>query len=221
MLFMGTACQVAGLKLFLGRQEENLLTCDILCHGAPSPMVFEKFIEFLRTKGELTDFKFRDKSLGWKGYHVSAVIDGEYVHDKLWLQSFNNLFSHNMINRLSCGSCRFTNYDRPGDITIGDFWGIKKSHREFMDGLGVSLVMTNTEAGEKAFRSLSVESIIETKKADTIQNSLLKPSSISGMRLQTFQTLNKSGYEVAMKRYGEANIKGFLKNRLRKIATKR
>ena len=220
VLFMGTACQVAGLKQYLGKEEENLLTCDILCHGAPSPMVFERFIEFLRTKGELTDFKFRDKSLGWKGYHVSAVINGEFIKDKLWLQSFNNLFSHNMINRLSCGSCQYTNYDRPGDITIGDFWGIENSHKDFMDGLGVSLVMTNTENGEKAFKSLNVESI-QTIQTETIQNSLLRPSSISGMRLQAFQTLNRSGYESAMKRYGEVSIKGLLKNGIRKAITKR
>ena len=221
VLFVGTACQVAGLKLFLGNEDGNLLTCDILCHGAPSPMVFERFIEFLRSKGKLTDFKFRDKSLGWKGYRVSAVIDGALVKDKLWLQSFNNLFSHNRINRLSCGSCQYTNYDRPGDITIGDFWGIENSHKEFMDALGVSLVMTNTEAGEKTVRDLDLASVLETGKAATVQNSLRKPSGISGMRLQTFQTLHKRGYERTMKRYAEANAKGFLKNGFRKIITKR
>lgn len=219
VLFMGTACQVAGLKLFLGRQDKNLLTCDILCHGAPSPMVLEKFIEYLRAKGELTDFKFRDKSLGWKGYHVSAVINGEYVRDKLWLQSFNNLFSHSIINRLSCGTCKYTNYDRPGDITIGDFWGIENSHKEFMDSLGVSLVMTNTENGEKVFKSLNVESI-QTIQSETTQNSLSKPANISGMRLQAFQILNKLGYEPAMKRFGEVNIRGYLKNEVRKIINK-
>lgn len=220
VLFMGTACQVAGLNLYLGKRDENLLTCDILCHGAPSPLMFEKFIEFLRTKGELTDFKFRDKSLGWKGYHVSAVINGEYVKDKLWLQSFNNLFSHNMINRLSCGSCQYSNYERPGDITIGDFWGIENSHKDFMDGLGVSLVMINSENGEKAFRSLKVESI-QTIQSETIQNSLLRPSSISGLRLQTFQTVHTKGYKVTMKRYGEVNLKGSIKDVIRKRITKR
>lgn len=220
VLFMGTACQVAGLKRFLGRQDENLVTCDILCHGAPSPMVFEKFIEFLKAKGELTDFKFRDKSLGWRGYHVSAVIDGKFVHDKLWLQSFNNLFSHNMINRLSCGSCQYTNYDRPGDITIGDFWGIRNSHKEFTDGLGVSLVITNNETGDTLLRNLSLQSVKEVEKLETEQNSLIKPSNTSPMRLQVFQTLRIKGIEYVIKQFGEVNTKGYVKNVLRKALTK-
>ncbi len=220
VLFVGTACQVVGLKLFLGRQDENLLTCDILCHGAPSPMVFERFIEYLKTKGELTDFKFRDKRLGWKGYHVSAVINGEYIKDKLWLQSFNNLFSHNMINRLSCGSCQYTNYDRPGDITIGDFWGIENSHKDFLDELGISLVITNNERGNKLLKTLSLQRITEVEKDETKQNSLIKPSNISSKRFQVFQTLRTRGIEHVIRQYGETNTKGYIKNVLRKVLTK-
>lgn len=220
VLFMGTACQVAGLKLFLGRQDENLLMCDILCHGAPSPMVFERFIEYLKSKGKLTDFKFRDKSLGWKGYNVSAVINGEYIKGKLWLQAFNNLFSHNMINRLSCGSCQYANYDRPGDITIGDFWGIENSQKEFLDGLGISLVITNNETGDRLLKNLSLQRITEVEKEETNQNSLIKASSISSKRLQVFQSLRTRGIEYVIKKYGETNTKGYIKNVFRKVLTK-
>lgn len=221
VLFVGTGCQVKGLYDFLGSPPKNLITCDIVCHGAPSPMVFEKFIDFLKTKGELIDFKFRDKSLGWKGYHVSAIINGHKITDKLWLQSFNNLFSHNMINRLSCGSCIYTSYDRPGDITIGDFWGLENSHKEFVDSLGVSLVITNTKLGLEFFRSLQFENVMEVEKKDTVQNSLTKPSSISSKRLQAYQILRKDGYEALIKQYGEVNAKGMMKNGIRKVVTRR
>ena len=183
-------------------------------------MVFEKFIEFLKTKGELTDFKFRDKRLGWKGYHVSAVINGKFIKDKLWLQSFNNLFSHNMINRLSCGLCQYTNYDKLGDITIGDFWGIENTHKEYRDKLGVSLVMSNNETGDKLIKNLPLPNIIEVKRIDTIQNSLIKPSGISPKRLQVFQTLRVSGIKLVIRRYGETNAKGYIKNVFRKALTK-
>ncbi len=221
VLFMGTACQVQGIKSYLEGEPDNLYTCDILCHGAPSPMVFEQFVQMLKSKGELTDFRFRDKRLGWKGYHVSAQIGGKAFKDKLWLQSFNNLFSHNMINRLSCGSCPYTNYDRPGDLTIGDFWGIENSYREFMDGLGVSLVLTNTEKGENLFKALDAGSIREVRKSETEQNSLLHSAPISSKRMQVFQTLNRSGYDSAMKRFGEVNAKGYLKNVIRKCINRR
>lgn len=220
LLFVGTPCQVGGLKLYIGKAHNNLLTCDIVCHGVPSPLAFEKFVDYLRTRGELTEFNFRDKRFGWKGYHVSAVIDGKSVKDKLWLQAFNNLFSHNMINRLSCGSCPYTNYNRPGDITIGDFWGIEKSRKEFMDSLGVSLVITNTVKGDQVFNSMGIEKQIEVRKVETEQHSLLGPASISMRRLQVFQTLRTRGMEAVIKEYGEANAKGYCKNIVRKMITK-
>ena len=221
VLFMGTACQVAGLHRYLGAENERLLTCDILCHGAPSPMVFEAFIRYLKTKGDLSDFKFRDKSLGWKGYHVSAVINGKRVKNKLWLQSFNNLFSHNVINRLSCSSCPYAGYDRPGDLTIGDFWGLENSRKDFVDGLGVSLVITNTDKGERVFREMDFADVIEVEKNQTQQHSLLSPSAASAKRLQASQTLRSSGYAAMMKRYAEVSAKGRLKNGIRKIITHR
>ena len=216
VLFTGTACQVSGLKNYLGREYEKLLTCDILCHGAPSPLVFEQFIGFLGGCERVEDFRFRDKRLGWKGYHVSAVIDGRLVKDDLWLQSFNNLFSHNMINRLSCGECAFANYDRCGDITIGDFWGLEKSRPELLDPLGVSLVITKTEKGESFFSQLDLKETTEVKKEETAQHSLTKPAAISSKRLQVFQCLRLQGYRETAKRYAEVGIRGRLKNILRK-----
>ncbi len=217
ILFVGTACQVKGLKEYLGCVPEKLVLCDIICHGAPSPMVFEKFIQMLKEHGTLKEFKFRDKSLGWKGYHVSGVINGKKITNKLWLQSFNNLFSHNMINRVNCGSCPYTNYNRPGDITIGDFWGIENSHRDFMDSLGVSLVLTNNEKGQKLLERLQLDSMIKVQKEETIQNSLVKPANISSKRLQVFQTIIRKGYAAAQKDYAEVSGAGWLKNKVRTV----
>ncbi len=220
VLFVGTPCQVAGLKSFLGNKKEQLLTCDLLCHGVPSPMVFESFIKDLQTRGSLEKFMFRDKTLGWKGYHVSAIINGKKIHDKLWLQSFNNLFSHNIINRQSCSVCPYTNYNRVGDITIGDFWGINSVNPEFSDQLGVSLVLTNTMKGEVLFNGLDNLEILEVEKEQTLQNSLNKPAKVSSQRMLFFQLLRKKGYRVSARKYAEVNLKGFIKNTVRKIMIK-
>ena len=217
VLFVGTACQVEGLRDYLGDKPENLYTCDIICHGVPSPLVFEYFIRFLKSKGKLESFQFRDKSLGWKGYHVSAIIDGKKVKDKLWIQSYNNMFSHNMINRLSCASCAYANYNRPGDISIGDFWGIEKNHSDIFDKLGVSLVITNTEKGIQILKEMKLECVEKVKKEDTKQNSLIKPAGVSSKRLQVFQTLFREDYYITMRKFGEVNIKGAIKDLLRKM----
>lgn len=217
VLFVGTPCQVQGLRLYLGKDWENLLTVDLVCHGAPSPLVFNKFIGFLKEKGNLQQFLFRDKSLGWKGYHVSAVIDGKKVKNKLWLQSFNNLFSHNLINRKSCSDCPYTNYERVGDITIGDFWGIKKALPAFCDERGVSLVLCNTKKGYAALTALESVEMCEVKKEQTLQNSLIKSAKASADRDAAFQLLKQDGYEALARRFGEWNTKGLVKDALRKL----
>ena len=216
VLFIGTPCQVNGLKLFLGKEYDDLLTVDIICHGVPSPMVFESFVEYLKSRGKLTDFCFRDKTDGWEGYHVSAIIDEKKYVNRLWLQSFSKMFSHNLINRRSCASCRYTNYNRIGDITIGDFWGIQKRAPEYADKLGVSLVMINSEGGEKFFNSLDSLVIKEFQKDETKQNSLLHPSPMNSSRNLAFRMFYKDGYCAIAKTYGEVNAKGFLKSIVRK-----
>ena len=47
VLFSGTPCQVDGLYRFLGCRPENLTTCDLVCHGVPSPGVWEDEARFI------------------------------------------------------------------------------------------------------------------------------------------------------------------------------
>ena len=42
MLFTGTGCQVNGLKKFLGKDYDNLICMDVICHGAPSPALWRE-----------------------------------------------------------------------------------------------------------------------------------------------------------------------------------
>lgn len=66
VLFSGTPCQIAGLKQYLKKDYENLLTVDIICHGVPSKRFFQSFMEDYGKKlgGTITEFYFRDKSKG-------------------------------------------------------------------------------------------------------------------------------------------------------------
>ncbi len=216
VLFVGTPCQVAGLKLFVG-ESDALITVDLLCHGAPSPKVFQAFIDFLKSKGDLTEFDFRDKSHGWRGYHVSAEIDNKKFTNRLWLKSFNSLFSHNLINRACCSMCSYANYNRPGDITLGDFWGLERQDAAYVDQLGVSLLMTNTAKGQALVDSLENVQLREYTKEQTTQNSLCHPAKASGYRNVAFRCLKKQGYVSLAKKYGEWNAKGALKMLARKV----
>lgn len=44
VLYSGTPCQIAALKLYLKKEYDNLLTVDIICHGTPSPGVFRWYL---------------------------------------------------------------------------------------------------------------------------------------------------------------------------------
>ena len=220
VLFVGTPCQVAGLYNCVGYDKySNLYTCDIICHGTPSPGIFMSFIDYLKKKYKgLDDFNFRDKELGWRhGYTVSAVVNGKKVFNTLELQSFIKMFSHNEINRSSCANCAYTNYNRVGDVTIGDFWGIEKRLPDFSDDLGVSLVIANTQKGYDLLSACDNLTKIEVRKESTIQNSLRKNAVASDNRMNAFWVYSNYGYDELSKTYGEVNISGWIKMVLRKF----
>ena len=66
VLFCGTPCQVAGLMAFLVKTYDNLITCDLICHGVPSKKIVARYIsdKEKRYGAKVTEILFRDKSLG-------------------------------------------------------------------------------------------------------------------------------------------------------------
>ncbi len=217
LLFVGTPCQVAGLRNFLRKPYSNLITADLVCHGAPSPGAFAKFIEYIKGKkpARLTAFYFRDKSLGWHGYNVSAEYGSQKVIGKRWLKSFRLLFSRSSVNRLSCASCPYSNYNRKGDLTMGDFWGIERALPDFADQRGISLLLVNTSVGEQVLNACEGLELREVEKEQTRQNSLTKPKAASPNRRECLRMIMRGDYPLAAKRYGEVNAKGWVKDKLR------
>ena len=218
VLFVGTPCQVAGLKQYLQYDDPNLFTCDIICHGVPSPKAFHSYINYLNKRGELMELNHRDKKIGWKGYCTSAIISNKRYQNSGWLKAYNVMFSHGLINRSSCFSCPYANYNRPSDITIGDWWGVEKHRKQMIDKLGISLILVNTKKGAAILeKSTSEVDLIELQKEETFQNSLLHPMKKPTNRLACLVTIEKS-YEKAAKEYGEWNLKGYCKEFLRHVS---
>ena len=116
VLFSGTACQIAGLKKYLGKAYDRLLTMDVLCHGVPSPKIWKLYLEEQERKhhGKITSIQFRDKRLGWKLYSIRILFadGGEYAvpfPDDV----FMNMFLANIDLRPACQDCRCRHYRRP------------------------------------------------------------------------------------------------------------
>ncbi len=163
VLFTGTPCQVAGLKSFLGKNPEGLLTIDCACHGVPSPGLWEKYVKALEKKygGRMKGVRFRDKSRSWMHYDFVAVFetarpDGtKYIfesHKPYARDPFMALFVQDMILRPSCYSCPFRKGRSGSDLTLADLWNVAEAASEMNDDKGVSLVLVNTEKGRAALQ---------------------------------------------------------------------
>lgn len=154
VLFSGTPCQVAGLTAFLGNNYDNLLTCDVVCHGVPSPKVFAAYRQTLELKhgAKTRRIAFRRKDCGWKRYSVSLSFDNDTEYRRVLSQDpFMIGFLANTYLRPSCHTCRFSRLPRVGDISLGDFWGVGRHHPEWDDDRGTSLILVQTGKGQKAF----------------------------------------------------------------------
>ena len=151
VLFSGTGCQVAGLKAFLRKDYDNLITCDLICHGVPSPKLFEKYKEWwsIRKGGEVKEVNFRDKKKqGWGlGYKVKVKVKVKDYYSFAHLDPYYYHFIMGNIYRRCCYSCKYHNNNRLSDITMGDYWGILDYHPEFYDLKGVSVAVVNTNKG--------------------------------------------------------------------------
>lgn len=183
VLFSGTPCQIGGLYSYLGKKTENLILVDIICHGVPSPGVWEKFLEEKRVqyKSEITDISFRDKRDGWKDFGTSIrFANGEEYYDAHYKETYMKAFLLDMILRPSCYNCNYKSINRVADLTIADFWGVEKVAADSMDNNGVSLVIIHTKTGESAINSISDNfQIIEVDAEAAILNNSAMFKSVS------------------------------------------
>ena len=159
VLFTGTPCQVDGLYRYLGQRPENLITCDLVCHGVPSPGVWENMARLIeRRKGkELQAVRFRNKVTGWQDSHFTTVFDDGTVDSApLFKTEFGRAFGKALFLRPSCHHCPYTSMSRAGDFTLGDFWGLHPDELPEQQKLGVSLLLVNTPHGSHIFDQLSL-----------------------------------------------------------------
>lgn len=160
VLFTGTPCQVKGLKLYLGKEYNNLLTVDFICHGVPSPAVWQMYLKaYVESVGEnvssIDYINFRDKKSGWKNYSLSIDFQNSTISEVYSRNLYMKLFLSDIILRPACYSCKAKNGQSNSDITIGDFWGIEKVFPDCIDDKGYSLVLVNTEKGETFLREIN------------------------------------------------------------------
>ena len=148
VLFFGTPCQVSALQNMMPNSLQYLLlTCEIVCHGINSSIVWEDFVEYLQNKyhSVLGEYNFRSKSKGWGKLRVYAKFEnGKYFDEPAWKNEFHVWFGRHYILRPSCQYCKYRKVNRQADITIGDFWGIEKVASDIDTKDGVSVLIART-----------------------------------------------------------------------------
>lgn len=156
VLFSGTPCQTDAVRSYLRKDDEHLLLCDLVCRSVSSPMVYNDYLQFAQRKKKLKSINMRWKGNGWANtkFHLTYMDDSELT-GKGDAQLWHDIHFSSLVTRPSCHQCPYTSMHRPGDVTIGDFWGIRKSHATFYHPQGVSLVMVNTPQGAAAFEEIT------------------------------------------------------------------
>lgn len=177
VLFTGTPCQISGLKAYLGKEFNNLYCQDIICHGVPSPKVWQKYVSYREKYAGTSAQKiaFRCKRGGWKRFSISFLFDDNTEY----CQTADNdlmmiAFRRNACLRPSCYDCSFKTLHRQSDITLADFWGIENIMPEMDDDKGTSLLIVNSDRGNELFESIKNQ--IEFRKADLKEAIKYNPS---------------------------------------------
>lgn len=152
VLFSGTPCQVDGLLSFLDGGHDNLLTVDIVCHGVPSWEFFKDCIDAEFAGRDLVELRFRDKREGWGCGGGGTVLHNQKMKDVPFAPEVSYYYKRFLagdVYRESCYRCPYAGGERPGDLTIGDFWGIDSADAGLDPRRGISLVLTNSYKGRE------------------------------------------------------------------------
>ena len=183
VLFSGTPCQISGLRRYLRKEYDNLLTIDIVCHGVPSPNVWKKYLDSFCIQNNISKHKnqdtnyieeinFRDKEKGWRQYslrfnirdpHNNTSYSISQVHYK---NPYMLAFLKDIILRPSCYMCKTRIGYSGADITLGDYWNINNVNPKVDDNKGISLIITNNQKGFDTIKNLDIN-LIETTFEET------------------------------------------------------
>lgn len=211
VMFVGSSCQISGLRNFLKRDYENLIAVDFVCHGTPSPGVWREYLKEIMPLSSVSGINFREKRMhgfGWKKYgfvvrgksHLKDATDKVLLSETYYENIFMRGFISNLYLRPSCYNCTSKNGASGSDLTIADFWGIQKFYPYFDDDKGVSAVFIHTDKGKRIIDKLSSNAdIVESNisEATALNPSYYKAVSIPSKYSYFWKTFKKTKSVIA------------------------
>lgn len=245
VLFSGTPCQIAGMRKFLKKEYENLLTADVICHGVPSPGVWREYLkeEIARQRGKNTvlprpipekdvlveGISFRDKTLGWKKFSFALALSttngsGEKFSFCSRMPLNENLFLRGFLADLylrpSCYACPFKCGESGSDVTLGDFWGLQEVMPELDDDKGMTALLVNNERGKEWLDKTDI-SLIPTEYEKVFRSNPALEHSVSLPRnRKNFYEFAELPFKVRILKYTRPSLRQRVRTRIVRVISK-
>lgn len=174
VLYSGTPCQILGLKKFLRKEYDRLITVDVICHGVPSPKVWQIYLKEQVKYNKIENITFRDKQKGWRNYSLGIKTTSNIFRFPMEdnTSPYMKGFLKDLYLRPSCYNCIAKNFRSNSDISIADYWWIQNVAPHMDDNKGCSQIYINTEKGQKIIDVLDLYKK-ETYKEEDIEKAYI------------------------------------------------
>jgi coenzyme F420-reducing hydrogenase beta subunit len=204
VLFVGLPCQVAGLKQYINKDNDNLYTCDFICMGIASSVIWDNYLHEFEDITKLKSVVFKDKRDGWHNWKIKFT----YPEKETFSTGFDNLFFngylHHLYYRPSCFECPFKGIMRVSDFTIADCWGIDKIFPEFDDNKGATTLIVQSKKAKLLFQIIQNALIYRPINAADVMHYNKYSVHCAELNSRTdafYEDLEKHGFRYSMKKY--------------------
>ena len=225
--FSGTPCQIEGLKKFLGKDYQNLITIDIVCHAVPSPLVWRKYLDYEKKKNGLDNIQeilFRDKSkYGYKYSMMTIKAESAVYSEGVETDPYLRAFFGDLSDRPSCYNCKFKKQNRVSDFTIWDCFTAENFDKNLDDDKGTSRILIQTEKGIEIFKQIEDKfNYKEVKVEDLVKNvkEMYNSVSMNIKRKEFFKDINNMEEKEFFNKYFPNGVKVRIEKKVRTYLAK-
>lgn len=220
--YSGTPCQIEGLKKFLRKDYDNLITVDLMCHAVPSPLVWRKYLEYQNKRlggQKIQKVLFRDKSKYGYKYSTMTIKNEEKEYSRgVETDPYLRAFFGDLSDRPSCYECKFKKQYHESDFTIWDCFIVGELDKKLDDDNGTSRILINTDNGKKVFNEIKdsfIYSEIDVIKLTKNVKEMLHSVNMNPKRQQFFLEINKMSVESFFIKWFPNNIKVKIERNIR------
>lgn len=211
VLFSGTPCQIAGLRNYLKADYERLICVDVVCHGVPSPLLWERYVYYLEREygSQIETVNFRCKERGWRDFAFGSKLGSKSFYQSKDINPYMQMFLHNYCLRPSCYGCEIKQIMSVADITMGDFWGVEKVCPEMNDKNGVSLIIVWNAKGKWLIDEVEDSVIfkeVDFQQAIRFNTPLYKSVDRPSYRDSFYIDLETRPFDEMIDKYGKAGF---------------